>query len=288
MTDFADEPASSSRVVENETPCRACGYLLRGLPVDGRCPECGLAVEASLQSDFLRFSDRRWLRTIDRGTRCLYWAASMAIVTIAFLFLVVWEGHFFRDSVTGVAVSLPMLLCAAFFVAAACRITARETARIEPMGEASLRLWIRSLSIVWLFNPLVGAGYLLQILRREPSNLMMAAWCGAGLAGSAALYLMLGCTERLAKRIPDYITARELRRCAWILAVGSALLFLLVWLILIGKGVAWVDSFLLVFDLLVLFLVGVALHITLLKFRGRLKEEDYRAKLFLMAQGKPA
>ena len=30
--------------------CAGCGYALRGLPNDGRCPECGLAVAASIQA----------------------------------------------------------------------------------------------------------------------------------------------------------------------------------------------------------------------------------------------
>ena len=33
--------------------CLACGYSLRGLPIDGNCPECGTAVATSIGSAFL-------------------------------------------------------------------------------------------------------------------------------------------------------------------------------------------------------------------------------------------
>jgi hypothetical protein len=33
-----------------DLPCRRCGYALRGCGTDGRCPECGLAVEESIRS----------------------------------------------------------------------------------------------------------------------------------------------------------------------------------------------------------------------------------------------
>ena len=37
-------------VVHAALTCRRCGQLLTGLPVSGRCPECGLEVERSLRS----------------------------------------------------------------------------------------------------------------------------------------------------------------------------------------------------------------------------------------------
>jgi len=50
-----------------DTPCRKCGYNLRGLSVNGRCPECGTPVGLSVMGDLLRFSDPAWIRTLRRG-----------------------------------------------------------------------------------------------------------------------------------------------------------------------------------------------------------------------------
>src|SRR5688572_8897843 len=60
-------------VVISDVPCRKCSYNLRGLRLDGRCPECGRAVGLSVQGDLLRFSDPTWLRTLQRGVKLIIW-----------------------------------------------------------------------------------------------------------------------------------------------------------------------------------------------------------------------
>jgi len=37
-------------IVQDELPCAQCGYLLRGLDPDGRCPECNFPIRDSLQA----------------------------------------------------------------------------------------------------------------------------------------------------------------------------------------------------------------------------------------------
>jgi hypothetical protein len=43
--------------VDADIPCRKCGYNLRGLAVDGRCPECATPVGVSINGELLRYSD---------------------------------------------------------------------------------------------------------------------------------------------------------------------------------------------------------------------------------------
>jgi hypothetical protein len=91
MTSILSQPM---RVVVGETgmvaadlPCRKCAYNLRGLNVDGRCPECGTPVGFSAQGDFLRFSDPDWLLKLARGVRLIVWAVLVGIVgTVIFAF----------------------------------------------------------------------------------------------------------------------------------------------------------------------------------------------------------
>jgi hypothetical protein len=61
----ADQPVAS------ELRCAGCGYDLRGLPRNGRCPECGTPVVASLAQFTLYFADPGWLARLQLGTRLL-------------------------------------------------------------------------------------------------------------------------------------------------------------------------------------------------------------------------
>ena len=58
-------------VITIDTTCRRCGYNLRGLRRDGRCPECGTAVAMSLEGDLLRYADPRWVERLGRGSRLI-------------------------------------------------------------------------------------------------------------------------------------------------------------------------------------------------------------------------
>jgi hypothetical protein len=73
--DHHPEPTSASasvavsvdgRIAEDKL-CVDCGYNLRSLKTDGRCPECGVEVAASLVGHELHAASLPWLRTVRRG-----------------------------------------------------------------------------------------------------------------------------------------------------------------------------------------------------------------------------
>ncbi len=84
-------------------PCAPCGYDLRGLPADGRCPECGREIRCSLSPDRLMFADGAWLADLKRALALLglawrrWWLLYLAwvlvligafVVTVTFVSLV--------------------------------------------------------------------------------------------------------------------------------------------------------------------------------------------------------
>jgi hypothetical protein len=54
-----------------DLPCRKCGYNLRAMARLSNCPECNLAIDFSLRSNYLRFADPAWVNHIATGTRWL-------------------------------------------------------------------------------------------------------------------------------------------------------------------------------------------------------------------------
>ncbi len=61
-------------VLAVDVSCIQCGYNLRGLPINGRCPECGNETIASLQPDRLIFADKKWLFRVSDGFSWMYWS----------------------------------------------------------------------------------------------------------------------------------------------------------------------------------------------------------------------
>ena len=49
------------------TLCKRCGYVLAGLPINGDCPECGLAVRTSLLGNRLEHAAPEWLGSVYKG-----------------------------------------------------------------------------------------------------------------------------------------------------------------------------------------------------------------------------
>jgi hypothetical protein len=95
----------TSGPIAHDHPCRKCGYNLRGLSADGRCPECGTPVGYSLKGDLLRFCDPGWLDTLYRGARMFVYG--IAAIVFGFIAAVVAAAQVESEAGALVGVATP-------------------------------------------------------------------------------------------------------------------------------------------------------------------------------------
>lgn len=69
--------------VTDDVRCARCGYELRGLTVDQRCPECAAPVANSLQAEMLDFAAPEFLDRLMRGALLARISAIVALCTVA-------------------------------------------------------------------------------------------------------------------------------------------------------------------------------------------------------------
>jgi hypothetical protein len=59
--------AAAHRLATQDVPCLRCGYNLRGLKIDGLCPECGAPIARSLHGNLLGYSAPEYVAKLQAG-----------------------------------------------------------------------------------------------------------------------------------------------------------------------------------------------------------------------------
>jgi hypothetical protein len=68
--------------LDHNLPCLHCGYNLRTLSTDARCPECSAPIAASLNPALLRYEDPSWTSTLSLSMGLLLLATSLELLYI--------------------------------------------------------------------------------------------------------------------------------------------------------------------------------------------------------------
>jgi len=78
--------------VETDAPCHRCGYNLRGLAINGCCPECGIEVAVSLGGDHLRYCEPVYVRRLATGCNWIASGIKWSLVAVFFFRLFACAG----------------------------------------------------------------------------------------------------------------------------------------------------------------------------------------------------
>lgn len=231
-----------------DVPCASCGYNLRGLAGDGRCPECGASVARSLEIHLNPIAPAQifWARTVLAGL-ILWLLLTPACLCIAlfvdsrFLWFQLVNVNFpgpklwavpMAQSQVGNASSpfgfvgtvLPLLVLMACFM-----ITTPRTHRGGPERLFSLRRWTRWTAVVTsggFFGVCVGFKPLdLSIM--EVALMVFGAIATVELPGTVLLYLYLADVARKLELVETSVGIRICGLVAAAVMTASAVLLLL-------------------------------------------------------------
>lgn len=220
--------------IDDDLPCRHCGYNLRGLTEDRACPECGTAVGRSLLGDQLRFSDPDWVNTLARGAIWILWSALLGILLgIAGGVIGVMAGT--NGTSAGEIEVIALMLAAVspiLWLIGIWLVTSPEPGVME-QTELTLRLLLRWTAAISIVVNLVSIGLAMtDVDMTGPIGLVSSH---VGLVSFIALFVF---ARRLALRVPNYELAKQTRIVMWgiVVSLGGIILFGLLLLILGATG----------------------------------------------------
>jgi len=195
-----------------DVPCRKCGYNLRGLSENTRCPECGVPVGLSLWGDLLRFADPDWVRRVARGLTIMLWMIPLGILAgLVAAVLSVWSPVF---------INVVMLAAGIISFYGAWLMTEPDPSRVGEDANITARKVVRFSLVVGLLSQPVQMVQELAIASELVLLALGALAIAAALIGLVGEFAKFIYYERLARRIPDDKLASRARFLRWGWTVG--------------------------------------------------------------------
>lgn len=206
-------------VIIADTACRRCGYNLRGLHQDGRCPECGTPIGLSTHGDLLRFADPEWVEKLALGIKYLVWGVVILLVLGV-------AGGCFTNALGASPVFLQgvIVLGGLLGVYGAWLLTAPDPSRIGEDRYITARKIVRFALLVGVLSQVTRLA--VKALPPMPTalfTLLIIAGVLAGLIGVVGEFAKFSYLGMLADRVPASNLAGWARFLRWALAASAAL-----------------------------------------------------------------
>jgi hypothetical protein len=192
--------------IDSDTPCRKCGYNLRGLNPAGQCPECGAAISISTGGDLLRYCDPDWLAKLARGAKLIV-VGSIVVFLLSIAFGIV--GAVIRTPPVIAVGTLIGFAAGLLAVAGIWLVTEPDPSGIGEDRYGTSRQIIRITLIIGLAGSVLQMATRLSTLHPRASLILGSVQTVAGIANVIGFLAQLQYFSKLTQRIPDAsLTAR--------------------------------------------------------------------------------
>jgi hypothetical protein len=217
-----------------EVTCRQCGYNLNGLSPTGMCPECGLEIAKSLQTDRLAFADPQWVDTLAKGAKLLAWWLVLSIVLSMVVGGVLGAVSANNPQAQAIGERAFGLLGMIIMVAAVWWLTTPEPRDWEHETSTSRTLARYGYAAALGFSVLAMAALAASPIASGVGNLV------SGLCSLVGIFALFVYMRRLALRIPDESLAKQTWIVMWglVITMGIGIVALLIAALTIGFGAA--------------------------------------------------
>jgi len=221
------------RPIEEDRSCVQCGYNLRGLTTDARCPECGIPITRKSSRNAVDFCDLP-PSTIRKFSLGFYFAAA-TLTGILFLLIggrfISWSAEVYAGTIT--------LLSFLWFFAVWSMTAPLDIPADQRWGrpwELKLRPWARWLQLGWFVHMSIMWLYIAVQPSGSALNALAAVNLVAQLAGVAGIVMLCLLLANLASWVNDDFAERCFNFAFGGVVILSPVLFILTPLLVASIG----------------------------------------------------
>lgn len=219
----------TARIVYDD-PCTGCGYNLRGLLMDDKCPECGCPATDTVRGDGWETAPEAWVRGLRGGSSLMrHGVRWMPLLVYPGVFLIVVGAFRLTARRPGDDES---------WMAWNKRLLGRWIVVVGGVSMLSFVLYCLALGFQWLFDMGIGrqrAGDIFEA-SSHPIAMNLDVWfLGTHLTFVMGFIMLCDYVRALGQRVPDGALVAATARLGW----RTAMMLLGLVLLRVGMEIGW-------------------------------------------------